>query len=684
MRSEKAFAVTNTGDIKMSGKFLARASALSLAVFLVACGGDDASTPIVNVNTGQGDSTNDSGVTTPEDTDTGDTTTPGDGTTSPDNDTPETQALLGTGKGASFVEGQLFAAAPVLQIEEAHQFDITLADPETKEPWLRSGQSVSYTSPCIDAGIASIDGPTSADSGIIKANYTSTGCYGEDLIHAFIGSSATPAASGTVTIEQPEFLELALADYDPATGTITATGSIHSSSTSVSRYGQARLTVAIVDVNDSNKLQAGMPFTVNFASSCAEGLNSSELGSTSVNTTTGIAETIFTAGNCPQNPQRITATLEDDAGNVSPAFVDINVDATQAFQLVAALPEPMSIAPSFLSGEDRETVSTIRFTLKDQAGETGDGIPFEDVTFTIDTPNTAEFVEQGTGSILNSITVTTDSNGVATAQVRAKEGVDHEEFRIVATYGDLTTYSMPIVVNSMLPYEPRFSLSTDNFAPNAWLKNGVPSGLTLYVADQNGNRVRGNTYANFQIDPSQEHGSVDPDCVVEEGRCSVEWLSLNTDSPYSTIIASTHGRISDTEIGTITTSITLLMSTNQNVFLELIRSGDVDPAGTEYCATAWVELPDQGTTKYSPPVGTEISFEVDTGEFLSGATESKTIPSVGSLVFDNDGYEVCTKIKPEIDDTVVPNVYNIELTATVQTPDDGDSESQITSDTWTD
>jgi hypothetical protein len=46
MRSEKAFAVTKTGDIKMSGKFLARASALSLAFVLAACGGGDESSPL--------------------------------------------------------------------------------------------------------------------------------------------------------------------------------------------------------------------------------------------------------------------------------------------------------------------------------------------------------------------------------------------------------------------------------------------------------------------------------------------------------------------------------------------------------------------------------------------------------------------------------------------------------------
>ncbi|WP_342631837.1 Ig-like domain-containing protein [Marinobacter alkaliphilus] len=63
MRSEKAFAVTKTGDIKMSGKFLARASALSLAFVLAACGGDDSSSSLSGVSdqTGNGSGTPGSG-----------------------------------------------------------------------------------------------------------------------------------------------------------------------------------------------------------------------------------------------------------------------------------------------------------------------------------------------------------------------------------------------------------------------------------------------------------------------------------------------------------------------------------------------------------------------------------------------------------------------------------------------
>jgi len=659
----------------MSGKFLARASALSLAVLLAACGGDENSTPIVNVNTDNtpetdgGDGGDDSGPNTGEPGDNTDGDTGGD--------TNTVLSLLGTGKGNGFNQGQLFLTPPTIQADGIHQFDITLADPETKQPWVKSGQSVSYTSPCIDAGIASIEGPTSPDSGIIKATYQSSGCYGDDLIHAFVEDSSEPAASGTVTIEPPALLELALGDYDAGTGTIGSVNKIKSSSTSLSKNGQARLTVGIVDINDGNSLQNGIPFTVNFESICADGLNKSSFEPASVTTTNGIAETIFEAGECTESPQKITATVED-ADEISVATTDILVDSTQAFQMIAALPDPMSIAPSFFSTEGRETVSTVKFTLQDQHGDTGSGTNFKDVTFTINTANTAEFVEPGSGNIANAVTVKTDNEGVATIQVRAKEGVDHEEFRVIATYGDLITYSKPIVVNSMLPYEPKFSLSSQNFAPNTQGINGVQSGLTLYVADINGNRIRGNTYVNFQTD----QGSIDPDCVVTDGRCNVSWESLETNGAYATITASTNGRLLSGDTGTIESSVTLLMSTNRNVFLDLVRRGGTDISGTEYCATAWVQLPGQGTTKFSPPVGTTIDFSVETGELVKGAPSSKPIVSVGNLVLDSDGYEFCTKVKPELDDTVTPNTYTIELSATVQTPDGGASETELESDFW--
>jgi hypothetical protein len=178
--------------------------------------------------------------------------------------------------------------------------------------------------------------------------------------------------------------------------------------------------------------------------------------------------------------------------------------------------------------------------------------------------------------------------------------------------------------------------------------------------------------------------------VISDGRCTVTWESLWPDNDtdlgdnaYATIIAETHGRLENGDVGTISAEITLLMSTNSNVHLELQRNGDPDPNGTEYCATAWVELEGRGSTRFSPPVGTKISFEVETGEFAPGAADSETIASKGELV-NNPGYEFCTTVRPEVDESVTPTAYAIEIMAMVETPDGGATDSDSTSDNWTD
>jgi hypothetical protein len=312
-------------------------------------------------------------------------------------------------------------------------------------------------------------------------------------------------------------------------------------------------------------------------------------------------------------------------------------------------------------------------------------MPNKEITLTIDDEDLAEFWNPETEDFSNTVTIETNKKGEVTYQVRAKAGVDHTQFRVVATYSDtdgseLKSYSKPIVVNSDLPHEERFSLAVDNFAPDTWYKEGVQVSITAYLADSEGNRIRDNTYVNFSLDGT--HGSITPDCIVTDGQCTVTWESLNTNDPYSRITARTHGEKTDGTYGTIEANTVLLMSTNSNVHLELQRNGDRDPNGTEYCATAWVELEGQ-STRFSPPVGTKISFEVETGEFAPGAAESETIASKGELVY-NPGYEFCTTVRPEVDESVTPTAYAIEIMAMVETPDGGATDSDSTSDKWTD
>jgi len=333
----------------------------------------------------------------------------------------------------------------------------------------------------------------------------------------------------------------------------------------------------------------------------------------------------------------------------------------------------MSIAPSDQSEDGRPASSLVTFTLEDQYGEPEAS---KNVTLTVDQTGTAEFFDAQTGSWEDSITLSTDAEtGEVAARVRAKTDNDHTQFRVIATYEALKAYSKPIVINSTLPSQDNFSLTSDNYAPDSWRVNGVTSSLTIFAADIMGNRIRENTYVNFKTN----EGSINPDCVITDGKCTVTWESLDTSQPYATITASTHGRISSTQTGTIESTIRLLMSTNENITAAIAQEGALNAIdGTRYCATASISLSDYGYEgTFAPPVGTTITFNINEGELAPGSEDSRTIASSSSLV-DATEVEFCTRILPAVEEYQVEvdgelqtfERYKIDVSATATTPGD--------------
>lgn len=160
----------------MSGKILARASAISLALILAACGGDDDSASLGGVTDGGtggtgGDSTTDSG--------SGDTTDP--------------VLVLGNGTGGSFVEGQLNADTTNLQAGGNTVLSMSIVDAaNSNQAAAGEERTVAFTSRCISSGDAEINGSTTTSSGLIEVEYQATGCAGEDTVTAsFDGATAT-------------------------------------------------------------------------------------------------------------------------------------------------------------------------------------------------------------------------------------------------------------------------------------------------------------------------------------------------------------------------------------------------------------------------------------------------------------------------------------------------------------
>src|SRR5690554_2100348 len=535
-----------------------------------------------------------------------------------------------------------------------------------------------FFSTCIDSGLSSINSSNTTTSGELVSEYIAQGCVGEDTIYGRISGTDT-IASVSVNILPKQGEELALGHFN--SGTFNA-GTIGNTRNTPLPFGvQTKLYLSIADAQTQTQVK-GQPLTVQLTSQCGEQAGAtSPLSTNTASVSLGYIEVLYTAQSCGSlTEDLVRAELTGAEGVTATAEATIELAELPANSLTAGLPTPNSIAPAWYSTDGRETTSTLLVQLKDNQNNGVDG---EVVTFTLDNPGAVDVavLEPVNGG-------ETNNEGYAEVKIKALDGFDNVVFRVVASYTDvngnlLETYSAPIAVNSKLPFAEKFSLSTSNFAPDTQPgKDGVQVQLTLLAADDQGNRIRGNTVVNFETD----QGSIDPECVLDnDGRCTVTWESLSIDDTFATIRAYTHGRLANGDTGEIQSFANMLMSSSDNVQVLLERTspsgGNIDLESNTYCATTWVNLPGE-TTRFSPPSGTEILFELTEGEFINESSSSNTIPSSSSLL-TIPGYTACTKVRPaetveeiEIPDgsggvTIVEQTtLDIELSVTVTPPAD--------------
>ncbi len=167
----------------MSGKFLARASALSLAVFLAACGGDENSTPIVPIGEQTGG-------------ESGDESEPGA--------EQEQVITLGSGQDSSFIEGQIKTNITNLAPRGTATLQVSIVDALNSNKLITDRDvDVSFRSGCITNETASIDSPVVTGSGIAETTYTANGCTPTDTITAFIDGTQA-SASVVLNIESAD------------------------------------------------------------------------------------------------------------------------------------------------------------------------------------------------------------------------------------------------------------------------------------------------------------------------------------------------------------------------------------------------------------------------------------------------------------------------------------------------
>lgn len=287
----------------MSGNFLARASALSLALILAACGGDDSSSSLAG-SRNNADSGSGSG-------DTG------------GNDTNQQQSpvlALGTSEGDSFQAGNISLTATDLSSGGTTRLEFNVVDANNANTMYSVEETtVTISSECENADL---DSPLTTTSGKVSTSYTA-GCSGTDTITARLENGASATAVLNVASQEVGALEFVEAT-PPAIATL---GSADSTRSSVST-----VVFKLVDKNGSPVVDETLEFEV---STNLGGISLTDSSSTTSNE--GTAQTRVNAGTVA-TVVSITATYELETGEViqttsDPISISAAIPDTDSFSI---------------------------------------------------------------------------------------------------------------------------------------------------------------------------------------------------------------------------------------------------------------------------------------------------------------------------------------------------------------
>ncbi|ACA88642.1 autotransporter outer membrane beta-barrel domain-containing protein [Shewanella woodyi] len=274
--------------------------------------------------------------------------------------------------------------------------------------------------------------------------------------------------------------------------------------------------------NDGSYTRLQTPTSVSFSSSCI--LSNSASIDSPVTTLSGIARSTFQNTNCSGNSSRddqIIASVV--AGNQT---ISATLDFVLARQTLANMSfisaEPTSIRIKGAGGTGTSESSLITFKVSDANGQ---AIAQQTVDFTLDTTiGGISFADGG-----NSTSNTSNSFGLVSATVLS--GTVPTPVRVLATATanneSVSSQSEQLTVNTGLPQQLGFSLSTSVANPEAGDFNGETALITAYASDSFGNPAPDDTTINF----TTEGGQIEPKCLTQNGTCSVTWTSASPRVP---------------------------------------------------------------------------------------------------------------------------------------------------------
>ncbi|RCW66518.1 hypothetical protein DET61_11065 [Marinobacter nauticus] len=299
----------------MSGKFLARASALSLAVFLAACGGDDSSTPIVNVNS-DGDGS-------------GGTTSGGS-----QDDTGSTTIAIGTGNSDTFVEGQFSASPSSIPAGGTSILGVSVVNASAGNSLLAGEEvSVEFTSRCISSGESSVSSPAITNSGLVEVEYQSNGCSGDDVITASVDNAT---AQATVSIEAAS--PYSISSNPPVPESIAPVGNANSA-----RPSTSTVTFTVIDEDGNPVRGANVTFTLSYSERANPAVEDVRLDRSSATSGPGGEASVRVRAGQQNTVVRVIATIVREDGSA------------------VSIPSPPISVNSFLPDQDSFSMSISNF-----------------------------------------------------------------------------------------------------------------------------------------------------------------------------------------------------------------------------------------------------------------------------------------------------------------------------------
>ncbi|WP_100643551.1 Ig-like domain-containing protein [Alteromonas facilis] len=288
------------------------------------------------------------------------------------------------------------------------------------------------------------------------------------------------------------------------------------------------LLVGLADADD-NPIVGSTPIT--FSSSCVT--DGKATIDENVATVNGRASSTYEDINCASgagNDDIITATvLVNNTPLTISRSIELLPESIGSIEFVTA--EPSSIVLQGTGGQGSASVSTVTFQVN---GELGNPLAQKAVQFELSTTvgglslSPAEGLTNSQGQVSTRVT----AGNVPTA-VRVSASTTTADNTVISTQSDILT------VNTGLPDQNSFSLSTSNPNPEAASINGQQVTVTAYLADAFNNPVPDGTAVSF----TTEGGQIQPSCTTLNGSCSVEWTSADprVDDHRVTVLATAIG-----------------------------------------------------------------------------------------------------------------------------------------------